>query len=358
MRWIWIFSVCLLFALPHSATAQSDTALLTITHDERVTFAGWNTSETQLLTTSEDGAIRLSDAQTGEQIWQTTHTASIDGASWSHDDSLIVAWGADNLLFLINAQTGEIIDTNQNDNPIHGGLWKRDDSAVMIYTDNFIAIPTIRGNSSFGAAIFGTPLSAPIISAQWSADETKILIFDESLTLYLWDTILGSDVRSFRLPEATTGIAWSADETRLASWGLDSDVRVWDLTENGLVASGQSFPHSRTFVIGAQWAMNDTVLLTWGADETARLWDIATSEEKIRVRHTDWVTGARLNADATKLITWAYQFGYVWDANTGELILQVSHDNLVSGAILNGDESRLLTWGWDGTARVWEINES
>ncbi|MCU0480886.1 MAG: hypothetical protein MUE54_06700, partial [Anaerolineae bacterium] len=72
--------------------------------------------------------------------------------------------------------------------------------------------------------------------------------------------------------------------------------------------------------------------------------------------HTDWVTGARLNVNGTRLITWSYDYAYVWDVESGELLHRFEHANLVSGAILNGDETRLLTWGWDGKAHVWDVS--
>ncbi|MDZ4669873.1 MAG: hypothetical protein SH821_03285 [Phototrophicales bacterium] len=358
MRWIWIFSVCLFFALPRPSIAQSETAVFTVTHDERVTSASWNTTETHILTTSEDGTIRMTDAQTGEQVWQITHTDSINDASWSHDSNHILAWD-DRVLLIIDAQTGDFaIEPAGLEKPnIADAIWKHDDSAILLYSDTFAQIITlgddltIRDMRGFGFFGDGNDLSF----SQWNHDETQILTFDTNLTARVWDVDSNDEAYSFTFPTDTTGIAWSGDEIRFASWGLDSAVRLWDITDNGQISDAGSFRHSRTFVIGATWAVNDTILLTWGADETARVWDVASGEEKISVKHTDWVTGATLNYDGTILVTWSYQFAYVWDATTGDLIYQASHDNLVSGARLNEAETRLLTWGWGGTARLWDI---
>jgi WD40 repeat protein len=359
MKWILIVFTFALFSLPRPTTAQSYISELDIIHDERVTYANWDNTYTYILTTSEDGTIRLSSVLTGEQVWQISHTASINGASWSHDGNRIVAWDDTNLL-IINAQTGNFaIEPEDLDKPnISDALWKRDDSAILLYGDTFAQIITLGDGLALGdMREFGFFGDGNTLSfAQWNRDETRILTFDTNLTARVWDVDSQDEIYSFTFPTDTTGIAWSGDEMRFASWGLDSDVRLWDITENGQIRDAGSFRHSRTFVIGATWAVNDTLLLTWGADETARIWDVATGEEKMSVRHTDWVTGATLNHDGTILITWSYQFAYVWDVGTGDLMYRASHDNLVSGARLNEYETKLLTWGWDGKARVWDIS--
>ncbi len=353
MKWILIFFTFVIFSLPHPTSAQSYISELDIIHDERVTYANWDNTYTRILTTSDDGTIRMSDAQSGDVIWEMIYDNSISGASWNPDKSHIVAWTINNELLLINTELGIITDKFATNKAVKNGFWKSDGTAFVFYDDHILNIQTVR-DQTFSDGIFAQESPEAILSAQWSVDESQMLVLDETNHLTIWDLDSQENIMTYTFPEETTGIAQTTDATRFVSWGADSGVILW-LVAGDEIRRVDTVRHTRTFVIGAKWVMNDTQLLTWGADETARLWDVASGNQLLQFKHTDWVTGANLNTDGTKLVTWAYQFAYVWDVETGDLIRQALHDNLVSGAILNGDETRLLTWGWDGKARVWNL---
>lgn len=354
MKWILIFFTFIIFSLPHPTTAQSYISELTITHTERVTYANWDNTYTRILTTSDDGAIRMSDAQSGNIIWERENDSSMSGAVWNKDKSLIATWTTDNQILLIDTEIGAVTDRLTTGNPIKNGLWKSDGTAFIFYDDHILNIQTVN-DQIFSDGIFALESPEAILSVQWNMDESQILVLDETNVATLWGLSTQEKIATYTFPDDTTGVAQNTDATKFVSWGTDSGVILWQVADNELRRI-DTFRHTRTFIIGAKWVMNDSQLLTWGADETARLWDVATSDQLLQVRHTDWVTGANLNTDGTKLVTWAYQFAYVWNVATGDLIRQALHDNLVSGAILNGDETRLLTWGWDGKARVWNLD--
>lgn len=357
MKWLLIGITFILFALPRSTAAQSYISQLTITHSERITYANWDNTYTRILTTSDDGVIRISDAQTGDTIWQIDYPKPILGASWSHDNHTILVWEEQGLL-IIDADTSQY-GFESSLLGIKDALWKEDDSAVLVYDDSRLQIINLADKKlNSTQMVMQTEDEITLISARWSMNETQIVTFDTSMTTRVWDASTYTEIASYELPEGATGIVQSQSGDYFASWGADNDVIVWRISETGRLLSWGRFGHSRTFVIGAAWELDEKVLLTWGADETARLWDVVSGDELLQVKHTDWVTGAYLNTDGTKLITWAYQFAYVWDVQTGELIHQALHDNLVSGALLNGDETQLLTWSWDGTARVWDVRGS
>ncbi|PJF31314.1 MAG: hypothetical protein CUN52_03015 [Phototrophicales bacterium] len=352
----WIFTICLFisFVLPHTAPtlSQSESASLTILHTERITHAQWSADESHILTTSEDGTIRMSHAQTGNIVWERSHNHPIAGASWH--ENMIIAWDTNGTALLINAITGEVTDRYYLDQ-IQNAIWAGDNTTVMIYSPNILNLIAIQ-DGLFGTGLFALETPDPILSAQWNTDATRIFTFHQSLKTIIWDVDRGDAIGSYQFAQDTTGIAWSMREDQLVSWGANSTITLWHISSTTGMMRVRDFRHSRTFVIGTKWAMDDNLLITWGADETARIWDVMSGTEQIRVRHTDWVTGAMINHDGTKLVTWSYHFAYLWNAQTGELIWRVSQDNLVSGAMLNADETRLLTWGWDGTARVWDIS--
>jgi len=352
MRWILTIGLFILFAIPYSTPtlSQSEPDFLIIRHTERVTYAQWSADSSRILTTSEDGKIRMSDSQRGNMLWERTGDNPIAGASWSANEKLIIAWDTDGEVLLIHAGTGNMLD--KNNSQIQHAIWKSDSTAVMMYSPNILNISSVQ-DSQFGGGLFALETPDTILFAQWNTDETQILTFHESGNATIWDVASGDKIGSYRFPEGTTGIAWSANGDQFVSWGQENIVTQWNISPTGDIVQVRDFRHNRTFIIGAKWVMNDNQLLTWGADETARIWDVTSGTELVSVYHTDWVTGATLNQDGTRLVTWSYQSAYIWNAQTGDLFYQAPHDNLVSGASLNADETRLLTWGWDGKARVW-----
>lgn len=317
---------------------------LVLPHDDIVTSAQWDVTETRLLTTSEDGTIRLWDARTGEAIWQVNQQSAVRGAVW--DQARILAWTKGGEIVVLDAQTGSELQQLSLDGMISGARWISEDEILVWYGQQVVSL-TLDGETLFSAVHQTRVLQA-------MPSDGHILTYELGGLAHIWDAQTGEELRQLRFNEETLGVAWRDDESGLISWGGDGAAVIWSI-EDGQQLVIRSLDHTRTFVSGAAWNADQTRVVSWGADETARLWDADTGELLFSARHTDWVTGAALNKTEDKLLTWSFNTAYVWDIENRTLIFSVSHDNLVSGAVFNQDETQLLTWSWDGTARVWTV---
>jgi WD40 repeat protein len=101
---------------------------------------------------------------------------------------------------------------------------------------------------------------------------------------------------------------------------------------------------------------DDTRILSWSDDNTLRLWDAATGHQiGPTMKHNNWVSGALLTKDATRILSWGDHTLRLWDATTGQQIgPAMKHDDSVEGALLTKDETRILSWSFDGTLRLWD----
>ncbi len=76
---------------------------------------------------------------------------------------------------------------------------------------------------------------APVFSASWSPDGTRIASASYDDTAQVWNAAGGE--RPIITYTGHTGlvgvIAWSPDGTRIASGGQDKTVQVWDATKDG-----------------------------------------------------------------------------------------------------------------------------
>lgn len=336
----------------NAAQATGDTGQMhTFIHDGIVTYAAWNGDESQVLTTSEDGSIRLWDVTGNTTTWSTSVEMPVGGAAWSPDETLVVAWTAERVV-LLDAATGTITDdlafTDQQ--AVGGVYWRTDGEAVMVWAGSFVNTLTLLEGRDFAVDDLVIEHDSPVLDARWNADSTRILTLERAGRAHIWDAASGDNLTTVRLDDETLGFAWNADTSRLLTWGGDDAARIYDV-ETG--RPQRAFEH-RTFVEGATWNDDESRVLTWGADETARIWEVTSSDLLLTLPHEDWVTGARWNGDETRILTWAYNSLRLWSAD-GNLLQSYTHETLINGATFSADETRILSWSWDGTARIWSV---
>ncbi len=305
--------------------------------------AGWSPDDTRIMTAGDDGWLRVWDATNGELLQEIPTQGAVMGAYWVSNNT-ILTWTNNGVVRLWELET--IATLASYDDPENG----------IIYGARAADFLTAWGESgifyrwdSQHHTSETIQLDAPILYARQTAEE--ILLFTAPGIAYLYDAATLEPLRGLNFGDGTIGIDYNPDNQRVLTWGREGAAVIWDISDGQRLVL-RSLSHSRTFVNGAMWSANGDKVLSWGADETVRLWDAETGTELFRASHEDWVTGARLNADETRLLSWAFTQLFLWDIASGDNLLTVQHNSLISGAAFNADESAVLTWGWDGTARI------
>ncbi len=75
-------------------------------HEDLIVQPSWSPDETQILTASFDGTVRVWDAQSGKQIRMMNYKANVNWVSWSPDGTQILSTGDDGTVRLWDARTG------------------------------------------------------------------------------------------------------------------------------------------------------------------------------------------------------------------------------------------------------------
>jgi WD40 repeat protein len=75
-----------------------------------VSGGAWSPDGTRLLTTSDDGTVRIWDAATGQpQLTLTDHTDGVSGGAWSPDGTRLLTTSYDGTVRIWDAATGRLI---------------------------------------------------------------------------------------------------------------------------------------------------------------------------------------------------------------------------------------------------------
>jgi WD40 repeat protein len=341
----------LILVIAFSIQAQDDEAVLVLPHDGVVTVAAWNSDETQIMTASEDGFVRLWSVESGDTSLTVDLGDAVRGSVWNSDETHILAWTS-NDVYHIEFESGTRSEPLPRDEEsrVNGARWIADDTAVMVWGTDGVFAPVIR-DRDWTAGMFRLLHDSSVLQAEYDGERDRVYTFTEDGTARIWASDAAEITEMLDFGPEALGAAWSEDDSRLLVWRLRGGVQLIDPQSERLL---HTLSH-RTFVNGARWNADDTRVMSWAADDTVKLWDADSGAELLSLLHNDWVNGATWNNDETRILSWAYNTAYLWDAETGALVTQFTHDNIVNGAAFNADETRILTWGWDDTARVWVL---
>jgi WD40 repeat protein len=323
MKMITVFSVIvasLIFAGQLRAGREKTAA---IDVGERVVSMALSGDGTLLVTGSWEGAVRLWDLRTGEQIRTFKgHVDMITAAALSSDSKKLVTASLDGTARLWDVASG-------------------------------------KEKCVYPAGEKGQHCLAAIDS------EAKWMVASVGPNPKLWDLNTGKAVRNFAgNVSCVCSLALSADGKWLvtgAAGEVDSTARLW------YVATGKEIirlQHLDT-VTSVGISKNGQWLVTGSLDKTARLWEIASAgiafqepEQIITFRHDIAIGAAKLSNDGKWLVTttWVDGVAHLWDAATGKhLRVFRGHTKGIYCAALSGDNRLLVTASEDLTVRLWDL---
>jgi WD40 repeat protein len=190
-----------------------------------------------LATTGDDGALRVWDPGTGEELAtfrEPDAEAGAWGPSFSPDGTRVaVAWPVEGLVRVGDVSTGEIV-TELGPLPGPSGASfspEGDLLAVPLFGDH--SVPVVDATS--GAAAFTLEgHDSSVNDVAWSPDGRWIATAADDLTARVWDAETGDLRYSLHGHSGAVRFTdWSPDSTRLVTGSEDGTAKVWQITDAG-----------------------------------------------------------------------------------------------------------------------------
>jgi WD40 repeat protein len=355
--------------------AANGETLQALRHERQVIGATWNTDETQVLSWSQDGSIKVWDADNGDELVSQTFSGLQYpiGAVWNTSETAILGWTNAGEIRVWDASTGEeILSLNHAYGSrilLTGAAWSNDGSMIISWAKD--------STISFWDAISGKDLTVithnipgeHLQGVRQSNDGSQLLTASET-AIVVWDMATQQELFTVAHQDHIYGATWNNDGTRILSWAADGTVRVWDTTGNAahhILLDISIFDDAYIVVEApAHSTSNSTASPVWNAEEnriarglsdgTVQVWNATNGSVQFVQDHGGWVNGVAWNPASSQILSWGDD-GAVrgWDASDGEQLFDFYHDDTVRGALWNNAGTQVLSWSDDNTVRVWSL---
>ena len=346
-----LLAVTVIGLLSALAMAQEPQAALILRHDSGLVTAAWNDAESEILTATEKGLLRVWSADSGEALLSLRHGSSpLTHALWLPGGGAMLAADESGVVSLIDRADGATRHSWQMlGMPVALAL-NEAASAALVFTD--------QGDGALlsledGGRPHDFDADAQISGAAFSADESRVRAWSEAGGVYSWQLETGAMAEA-RPPHRglLLGLLWNSDESRVLAWFADGIVNVYESDGESIGRRRISGLRHSSFAQQAIWSADESEVMSWAGDDTLHIWSADSGRSRAVLRHEDWVIGGRWDPAERRVLSWSHIYVYLWQ-NEREW-QRFRHGNLVRGASWDGDARRILSWSWDGTARVWE----
>ncbi|HEX6262740.1 MAG TPA: BTAD domain-containing putative transcriptional regulator, partial [Actinomycetota bacterium] len=353
-------------------------------HDADVKNVTFNHDGSMLATTGGDGAARVWDPETGEELavmLQEPSDSDVAGAAFSPDGTLLAAaWRTEGVVRIMDVKTGEIRPEIEAATYWHVSFSPDGTRLAVTINDaprTVVVVDVDSGEERF--RLEGHVL--PSLDVAWSPDGRWIATASWDQTARIWDAETGEP--RFTLHGHTGGVVnldWSHDGTRLVTGGTDGTAKVWEVTPTGarqvlsltadalstgvwgvafspdgsrvMTGAGLSAPTVQVWDVslggGAQWGTFPLASARSGSglsgvaftpegdlvavdEDAVRTWDLQTGEEALWIKHGGHSQFFRIEVspDGALIAGVTDQGVTVWDADTGDTVLTLPSRHVV-----------------------------
>jgi WD40 repeat protein len=250
--------------------------------DVDVNDVAFNHDGTLLGTVGGDGAARIWDPDTGEEL----HTVEspdrgalgVWGPSFSPDGSLFAAaWPGDGVVKILDLGTGRVVQEIRSVPSPGGTSFDPGGTRIAVRSDSEPVAAVVDVGS--GDEVFTLQgHSNPLTDIAWSPDGRSIATSSYDGTARIFDARTGAHrFALFGRGGHVYDLDWNPDATQLVTAHGDGTARVWLVTEGGPI---EKFPLSahdtRNGVSGVAFSPDGTQVMTGDFGITAaRVWDVS-----------------------------------------------------------------------------------
>jgi len=325
---------------------------------------------TQLLTTSGDGRIVMTDVTSGQTIKVWAEGLSEPKSIALRPDGQRIAAGTADGTVLLWDVNGNLLQTLETGQPVVSMSFSVDGTKLVAASAARANIP----DDDAKLIVFGPPLPPQtpqpgnelVLHQQVSSDiGVSAVRFDregrnfwtshENGQLQSWPSAAPTFVQRFNHGGPVYSVAVSRDGSVIASGSTDQTVRLWDvrLGQQRAQMAGHTGPvHALAFT------PDESLVVSASADRTIRLWDVTGGRQLKQLTTTEEtmyavavhpngqsvaIAGADRNIQLLNIVT-----GAIERTLTG-------HTDYIHSVVFNPQGTRLLSYGYAGNLKIWNL---
>ncbi|HEX8457045.1 MAG TPA: TIR domain-containing protein [Pyrinomonadaceae bacterium] len=306
-------------------------------HDDSVTSMAFNADGSRVVTSSNDGKVR---------VWE-----SDGGKSISVFDPKVRFWMIDLFARPQSAPAETSLEASE-------ALFTHDGSRIMTFTADGVVRLWDTLNQQQPIELRGH-LGAE--AAAFSGDDTRLVVGSDDGTARVWSLSPQAEPLVLSHPQRVYGASFSREGDKVLTAAGDGVARVW-----GVNSPSQSIELKANAgdVEGAVFNRAATLVATAHENGTARLWNVGNAEQPTVVREfgkaEESLSGIQFSPDEQRLMAWS-EDGTVrlWPVDgTSDAVVMTGPGGKVWDAEFSPDGTRVLATYEDGTARVWRADGS
>lgn len=335
--------------------------IYTIPHPSAVSSVSLSSSGQRLVTTAEDGIVRVCDASNGLVLQSSTgHTPVAFGkARWSADQQSVLSFGGEPSLRVwkpaVNSATKEESDSPVGRFLINGG------SQWLKYSGNQ-RMEIVDVNSGQVARSFDSMNREPRVIAL-RRDGQRLAVGDADGRVTLWNMGDGLLLQSWKVDGSVEAIAWSDDLLKLAVATSEKNLIFYGpplppaTSQPGKELVEHSHAVTSAAVTHIAFDPDHKSVLAMQNDGKLALWKYANPSPIRRFNHGGPVNAVAISGDGRTIVSAsADQTVRVWDSVSGQQRSQLNgHVGPVLAIAMSPDESVAVSSGSDRSLRLWDI---
>ena len=312
-------------------------------HLKNVMACYYSADGRQILSASEDGTLKLWNAETGSLLASVGVEADLVTACCCSPDGRRIAFGS---------WDGKL------------NICRVDDRALLISIETHCQ---------------------RITASCYSPDGKRIVSGSEDKTLKIWDAENGHLLNTLRVPESwdtetrsilaglstetsdilpllerkqgVSACCYSPDGRQIVSASFN-DLKLWDVETERLI---RTLSGHRFVVTSCCFSPDGNCIVSASCDKTVRVWDASTGALLITIEaHSESVTACCYSPNNLYIASGSVAgIVKVWHAQTGNLVAEMEgHSGKITSCCFSPDGWQVVTASDDATLKLWDWQES
>jgi WD40 repeat protein/DNA-binding SARP family transcriptional activator len=277
-------------------------------HTDNVQDARWSPDGARVATSGQDGAVRIWDATSGEELLVLdAHPGGAGYLSWSPDGTRIVTTGRNDPATIWDSVTGERLLSV----PAFAGAffydvsWSPDGSRIV--ASSFPDHRTLVFDATTGETITAVQDEACgfLMHPSWSPDGDRFItgchVSEGDTPARVWDAATGTELLMLESQDGRSVQGeWSPDGDRIAVGYGNGTARVRDAATGEVLTS---FAGNTGNIIDLNWSPDGTRIASGDETGWVKVWDAVTGEEVLAFFMSGHVDRVEWSPDGQQLIT-------------------------------------------------------